>query len=120
MSHITTVEISTQKRSKQRASEVTELQILSKNEGLVCACPHSFWEDVKKWCLAAEHVGLRSSLYLYEYGEWDAADGWSFPLCELKIESVEAFQIKKCGTFGILDSPNGARLLWVCVNEQRH
>lgn len=62
MSHITTVEISTQKRSKQRASEVTELQILRENEGLVCACPHSFWENVKKWCLAAEHVGLRSSL----------------------------------------------------------
>lgn len=39
MSHITTVEISTQKRSKQRASEVTELQILRENEGLVCACP---------------------------------------------------------------------------------
>lgn len=62
MSHITTVEISTQKLSKQRASEVTELQILRENEGLVCACPHSFWENVKKRCLAAEHVGLRSSL----------------------------------------------------------
>lgn len=53
---------------------------------------------------AAEHVGLRSSLYSYEYGEWDAADGWSFPLCELKIESVEAFQIKKKKMWHVWDT----------------